>query len=148
MRKVLKWALIALGVLVLIGIFAGKDDKPATSDGNVRSSAQHEEPPIAVTATELLAAYQENEVGANAKYKGKRLAITGRIKSIEAGFGDRPYLTLAAGGQFEFASPHANMAKSEDSAVANLKKGQTVKLICIGDSEMAGTPILSECLLQ
>lgn len=136
--------------VIVVGVLAGKNaDTPVNTNDVATPDLSAQDPPLPVSAPALLAAYEENEVAANAKYKNKRLIVSAHIKSIEAGMGDRPYLSLAGGhGQFEIASPQARMAWSEDAAVAKLRKGQAVKLLCVGDSELAGIPMLKDCVLQ
>lgn len=103
---------------------------------------------IKVTANELLKAYKENEVSANQKYQGKPLEVSGKIDSIEAGLADKPYVVLKAGGEFEFVQPQAHFNEDEINKVANLKKGQAITLLCEGDGEVAGGPMLSDCRIK
>lgn len=68
------------------------------------------------------------------------------MASIEADFNDEPYLVLKAGGDMDmFNQPQARLAKGEIDKAANLKKGQKINLVCVGNSEIAGTPMLKDC---
>ncbi|PIT24603.1 hypothetical protein BGI37_08940 [Snodgrassella alvi] len=158
---------IIVVILIILGIVFGKNDtKPeinqsssapatsapaasnATTTGNHTDVTENEEALIKVTSNELLKAYKANEVAANKKFKDKKLSISGTINSIEAGLGDEPYVVLKAGDEFEIDMPQAKLATSEADKAAILKKGQKINMICTGDSEFAGTPMLSDCIIQ
>lgn len=98
----------------------GADDAPESIDpeNNI----------IAITAGDLFAAYNENEVAANSKYKDKKLQITGTISNIGIDILDRVYITLDASETLY--SVQCYFANSdEDAKVAELKKGDTITLI-------------------
>lgn len=147
MLKVLKWIGIVFVLLVIIGIFVGKDDKQQQATSNSETAAPAE-PPIEVTANELLNAYKNNEVAANQQFKGKNLLVSATVSSIDAGISDEPYLTLKAGSEYEFNQPQAHLADAEQNKAASLSKGQKIKLLCVGNSEIAGTPMLDNCSIQ
>ena len=46
------------------------------------------------------------------------------------------------------ADKRARLAKGEIDKAANLKKGQKINLVCVGNSEIAGTPMLKDCFIQ
>ncbi|PIT58326.1 OB-fold protein [Snodgrassella alvi] len=171
MKNAVKWIVIIVVILIILGIVFGKNDTkpeinqsssapatsapaasnvtaPATTTGNHTDVTENEEALIKVTSNELLKAYKANEVAANKKFKDKKLSISGTINSIEAGLGDEPYVVLKAGDEFEIDMPQAKLATSEADKAANLKKGQKINMICTGDSEFAGTPMLSDCIIQ
>ena len=74
--------------------------------------------------------------------------MTAIVESIEAGLMDEPYLVLKAGDQFEFNKPQAHLAKEDEAKAATLSKGQQITLRCIGNSEVGGTPMLKDCVIQ
>lgn len=149
LMKLFKWSGAIIVALIVLGVMIdserGKSNASKPTEVVVREEAS---PPVSVTADALLAAYKENEIAANQKYKDKRLLLSARIASIEADIGDDPYLVLSAGSEFEFNRPHARMARSEAASAAALKKGQKITLLCIGASEIAGTPMLDDCSIQ
>ena len=165
MKKFIKWFAIVFAAFILLGaIFgSGEGTKNTTTENNNTATSGQEasaeapqpadqpaaEQAIKISANEVLKAYKENEVGANMKYKGKKLDIAATVSSIEAGFGDKPYLVLKAGGEMDmFNQPQAHLAKSEFEKAADLKKGQKIELVCTGNSEVAGTPMLDDCIIQ
>lgn len=151
MKKLLKWIGIIFVALLVIGLFAGKDDKAsanAVTSAQAESASAPAEPPVSATSGELLKAYKENEVAANLKYKGKPILLSGKVSDIQAGFNDKPYLIMAAGGEYEFNRPQAHIVEGQEGKAAALKKGQSIKLLCVGNSEVAGTPMLKDCSIQ
>lgn len=78
---------------------------------------------VAVTATELLADYKNNEVRGDAKYKGKLVRVTGTIDTIGKDILDDPYVTIGAGGLYEAEHVQCMLQKSQLQAAAALDKG-------------------------
>jgi len=149
MKKILKWCLIVVAALVVIGLLVDRDPADATGNSPAKANepAPPEEPPISVSADELLDAYKANEIAANQKFKGKKVIVRAQISAIEAGIGDEPYLVLSAGDQFEFQRPQARFTRDAAPVAATLKKGQSIKLQCVGNGEIAGTPMLKGCVV-
>ena len=79
------------------------------------------------------------------KFKDKNLIVTGKIESIESGIADMPYIMLKAGGDMEFMKPQAHFNKEDTPVLAKLKKGQAIKLQCVGNGEVGGMPMLKDC---
>lgn len=154
----MKKLLLALGVLALIGFLFNNIDTsntPAAPEAQAETQAatesaevvtpEPEEEVIEVTADELLAAYKENELAGDKKFKGKILLVTGVLDSIESGMGDTPYLLLKAGDEFEFSMPQAHFDKSETDSLVALRKGERIKIQCVGNGEVIGSPMLKDC---
>ena len=98
---------------------------------------------VKVTAQKLYDDYNDNEQAADERYKGKTLLVSGVIDSVGNGFGDRPYLQLQSGSMFR--SVHARLEPTEADKAAQLQKGQSVKIKCVGESISFGSPALSQC---
>ena len=101
-------------------------------------------PPIEVTAFELYDTYENNEVAANMRFKGKRLKVSGVISNIAAVIMDEPVLSFHAGKDV-FNPPQATGFSREQ--VAALSKGQYVTVECTGDGEILGAPMLNNCVV-
>ncbi len=99
---------------------------------------------IAVSSQQLLAAYEANEVAADNLYKGKGLAVTGRVDGINKDFMDQVYVLLDTGNEFQTIQAHGLSA----DVAAGLQKGQSVTLECVGDGFMIGSPVLNACKLR
>ena len=109
---------------------------PAATDG----------PPIDVTAAELHAAYAENEVSADEKYRGKILRVTGILDAIKKDITDAPYVVLRSENRFE--GVHASFAGDALSTLTALKPGKPITLRCIGDNVIIGNPKLKGCVIE
>lgn len=159
MKSVLKWGLILLGCLVLLGaLFGNKKDQVASSaiqaaGADTAASAAVASPgvapaampPLAVTSVALAKAYEENEAAADNAYKDKLLAVSGKLDSITKDLTDDTVLVLQ--GQNAFQSVHAELECDAASAALSMRKGQKVTLHCVGAGEVASLPMLKDCRL-
>ncbi len=102
--------------------------------------------PVVVTAAKLAKDYDENTVAADAKYKEKQLQVTGKIVDISTDFAGSPYLTLR--GNNEFMGPQFGFSADDAPALAKLKKGQQVTLLCTGRGDVVKTPMSDDCSVQ
>lgn len=94
------------------------------------------------TAEGLEKTYSDNELRGDKKFKNKEFRVNGVVGSIESGLGDKPYIVFKTKS---FNSPQAHFVKSEEDKLIDLNKNQKISLICTGDGEIAGTPILKKC---
>lgn len=106
--------------------------------------------------------YQDNEVAADGKYKGKWFVVTGKVSEISKDYRDKPYLVFSMDGHgisnvradlFEDQVCSASKEKGVTSCpaterAAKLKKGQTIDLECKGGGMVVKVPILRECLIS
>lgn len=83
---------------------------------------------IEITAAELYAAYDENEIAADAKYTGKMLKITGIVDDISKDILDRVYITLKTNELFNSIQCYF-VSSSAIEAVAQLKEGDEVVVV-------------------
>lgn len=140
----MKKIILAVAVLAL----AGCDDTTTTTQSDAVTEAPAASEEVAeVTAEELWAAYDKNELAGDQAYKDKTIVVTGVLDSIESGLGDTPYLTLRAGDEYNFNTPQAHFDKSETDSLVTLSKGESVTLRCKGDGEIMGSPMLSNCTI-
>ena len=95
-----------------------------------------------LTPDKLYAAYRDNEVAADEKYEGKKVAITGQIADIGKDIMNRPYVSFAT-GDLEHVTCY--FPKSENSSIARLQKGHRLEVSgeCRGLSLM--NVVLEEC---
>ena len=145
-KKILIGIVIAFIVLIIIGALMGEDTSTDTIDTSAAIENNVPVETVAVTARELFSAYESNEVAADKQFKGKMLEVTGTISSIDSGFGDGAIVQLSTGNDFQSVS-----AQGDDSftdVAATLSKGQQVTMICKGDGEVIGSPMLGDCVVQ
>jgi osmotically-inducible protein OsmY len=79
-------------------------------------------------------------------YKGRTLAVTGTVSSINKDFTDSVYLMLETSN--EFMGIHANLRGSEVSKASTLSKGSIVTVVCEGNGMIVGSPMLKDCVIQ
>jgi hypothetical protein len=89
--------------------------------------------------TELKTAYRENEIKADSVFRGKRVVVGGSIKDISRDILDRPFLVISDVTLY--------FSKSEETQIAELKKGQFVTVEGICDGMDFGILSLSKCSL-
>lgn len=100
-------------------------------------------PALAVSASELFNDYHDNEVAADQKYKGKRLAVTGTVQSIEKDLFDNIVVRLRTSN--EFMGAMASLDSKYEALAASLRKGAKVAWTCKGGGLVVGSPVLRDC---
>jgi hypothetical protein len=136
--------LAAVGSIILFVAIVASDSKGGSSTPAATAPAPIITP-LAVTARHLYRDYRKNEISADAKYKGKTLAVTGVVASINRDFANSPYLLLETG---DFLRIRANLQESETRKAGVISIGDSVTVICEGDGMMIGMPVLSDCMIQ
>ena len=115
-----------------------------------RNEAAPNAPPVAVKATDLTIAYDENELAADDKYKGKTLQVSGKVSNIAETLGK--YTVQLEGHKkngIGLLSVMCKFEQSEKESITKLKKGQAVTLTGIGDGKTLGFYVgLNECKIQ
>lgn len=135
-----------VGGLVLLAIVAmcSSDPQSNSADGKGEASvAAQTDPGMPVTAQELFAAYDENEVAAQQSYGDKVLLVSGTVSAVTLDFSDDPVVQLETSNQF--SSVQASFDESFSTRAAALRKGQKVTVRCEKVTEVVGTPMLSGC---
>lgn len=125
-----------------------KERAAAAASGSQAATAEYSDAAqvpevIEVDARTLYRAYDANEVSADQVYKGKRLAVTGTVESIDKDFMDGIYVQISTGEMF--SSVHAQGLP--ENIAASLSKGQRITVECTGGGLMLGSPMLDECEL-
>lgn len=146
------------GGCVMCGVAGSAGKKSSTTTAAVTADPSAEasrvaakqksalESAIPVTSNELFAAYEANEIAADEKYKGKKLLVTGTVASIDKdAFGG---LNLQLATPNMFSSTMCRMERSEKAKHMELRKGETVKLLCTGRGMILGSPSLDDCVLK
>ena len=115
-------SLLSLFLFIIIGFgsldeFENLDQSPkVTSDSN---------PSVTISASKLYKEYNENEIAADEKYKGKIIEVTGVIRDIGNDIMDNAYITLVGDEYFGDIQCYFN----EKSVVAKLSKGKRITVI-------------------
>lgn len=141
-------ALGFVGLFILFGIIGALSNNRNESRSSVKvvsepSDYSNEAPVHYVTASEILAEYQANEVAADAKFKGTWISLRGEVKSIDKDFLGQMVIVMKAGRRFD--TVHATARKSQVEEVSALHKDTWATLICKGGGMVMGSPMLNNC---
>ena len=115
-------SLLSIFLFIIIGFgsldeLENLDQSPkVTSDSN---------PSVTISASKLYKEYNENEIAADEKYKGKIIEVTGVIRDIGNDIMDNAYITLVGNEYFGDIQCYFN----EKSVVAKLSKGKRITVI-------------------
>lgn len=138
-------------VLMVVAIVTRPSTKPskpqvATTQATEEKPVMGTYNPLVISARDLASAYERNELRADGMYKGKLLLVTGRIDSITQDLMDDTVISIE--GTNEFLGIHASIDDSEVPKAANLNKRDKITVLCLGNGEVGGTPMLNECIIQ
>jgi hypothetical protein len=135
-------------VVIVSAASGGKGSSGGGSSPRGGSSAPSapEEPPVEVSAPTIHKAYHANEVAADAQYKGKRVLLTGTIEGIKKDAFDSPYLSIDSGQMF--MTVHCSFAKDSLGQLAQLSKGNSVKVSGKVQGMVVGSVMVRDCRLQ
>ncbi len=151
MKKFLKWVLYIFIGLIVIGFLVGKSEEGSKSTDSAQSSPSEERvEPVKpqkevyqTTARKLFNAYDENEVATDEEMKGKLVAVTGVVQSIDKDFTDSIIISLKTDNQFMPA--RLEVKDSEKNTALTLKKGKQVTIVCDRMSRIVGAPSGRNC---
>ena len=144
----LKWIIIGVVVLALIGAVAGGGgssdsaeptagpsastaaETPEKEQSKEKAPVKEETPaeqPVEYTAysvNEMMADLDNNAASASDKYKGQNLEITGRLSNIDS---DGKYIELTSDEEFSFIGVQCNLKTDEQKEIVKqFSKDQTV----------------------
>ena len=150
---------VGIGCLVLFALFVvlaaiGSQVEPTANEADSGSTENlasdgasdaetRTELPVAVTATELFNAYQNNEASAQGYFGGRKLLVSGTVDKVTLDFMDDPVVGLRTPNQFMTAQ--AALADGAKNEAGNFSPGDKVQLLCEDVSEAVGTPMLKDC---
>lgn len=107
-------------------IVTSSSSSPTTDDS--QTTEPDELDVIEISAADLFAEYDDNAVAADAKYKGKKLKVTGIVSDIGTDILDQVYVSLDTGEYF-FTIQCYFSDKDEESKVAQLSKGDEIAVL-------------------
>ena len=100
---------------------------------------------IDITADALHAAYVENGVAGDRRFRGQVVAVTGRVGDIQM-YGDRPVINLLANKGSGVVQCYFEPDQVE--AVAKIASGQQVKIQGRCDGFTEGAVLVKECIMK
>lgn len=141
MKKFLKWGLIAIVVLIVIGAVSGNKGGSATT-GQTNSTATPTPAPEAqkITARQLADDFDANQVSAEKNWGGKLVefkAVVTNITDSGISFGN------VASKQFSMAQISCRI--KDKNQLMDLKNGQSVTVKGVVGKQMIGVIDLSDC---
>lgn len=99
-----------------------------------------------IASEELYKIYEDNEINADIKYKGKQIKITGKVSNIAKDIMNKPYVSLGVKGNAVFGI-QCFLSKDSLSQAAKLKKDQDTILLGRVDGKF-GNIIIRDCSVQ
>lgn len=97
---------------------------------------------VKTTPEEILKTYQAGAFAGDKKFKGIKVEVTGTVGEIDKNIDNVPFMTFALDNE---VLPTFNFKKEQAQAVASLKAGDKVTLVCVGAGELVRTPTFNDC---
>ena len=123
-------------------------DSKQTSVSNKNSNKKQMEPELSISATELINAYNENEVKADKMYKGKIVEVNGIVDGIDSDMDDKAVVRLSDGDKFSIYTVSCYIDDENQDNACELKKGENVTIIGKADGEIIGEPVIKDCKIK
>lgn len=145
-RAALVASALAIATCVIACSGAGQVGQMAdTKRSQTSTSSASAQPDYSTTASTLRDAYEANEVAADERYKDKSVLVTGDVMRIGKDILDEPYVILQWHNKEIGGAVQCSFSKSDNSKLAELKKGQTVYIKGKCKGLTLGTVTLSDC---
>jgi putative nucleic acid binding protein len=129
LSKVVAFGWLALTFLVVVASDGTNEGKSRSTAASSPASAPKEEI-MAVNIRSILSDYENNEVGADNKYKGNLVEVSGIVSSIKKDLMDSLYVTLGTGASFQIPEIQAFFDDSMNDQLGELRKGQRLTVVC------------------
>ena len=147
--------LICAGLIGVLGAIAFFASRETGSNGRARSSeatsrwtdATGAASEVGVFSKDIVAAYKDNEIAADGRFKNRTIAVTGPVDRIGKDILDNPFVTLSAEPVDSFRSVQASFPRDAEGQLAGLQKGQTITVVCRGRGLMMNVQ-LDQCAIR
>lgn len=126
--------LLSIGTMAAVGYFDG-DKAPPTTDP---TSAL---PDLSVDSSEIIAAYERNEIAADTVFRGKVLRVSGRVSRIRRDIGDDAHVEI--GGAHHAVD--CEFSKGWLAEIAKLRSGDSVVVNGRCTGLLVGSVMLRDC---
>lgn len=141
-----KWWVWVIIAVFVIGVATQSKKSEASTSGSTAQTSTGETPKqvpaVVVSAEAYYKAYNDNEVSADAKYKGKALEMTGTVESVNKTFGT---VHVQLKGAEYFGTVDCSMV--DEGSASSMSKGDVVTLIGTGDGKTV-FPEVDECVVK
>ncbi len=151
----LKAALTIIVLLIISGFVLSSWINDFTEEHKVSDGKNQNTPPIAgntinepsysVSAHEIIEEYDNNEIAADKKYKGKYITISGKIESIGKDILNDPFAILES-GNYNWNGIQC-MFKDENDLIP-FSKGNDIVVRCKVSGKSLGSVLVRECIID
>ncbi|HKR26921.1 MAG TPA: hypothetical protein VJS11_05685 [Acidobacteriaceae bacterium] len=100
--------------------------------------------PVRISAAKLYSEFDQNAVAANDEFGGRTLEVTGKVLNSERESDGILHVRIGVDGLNDV---DAQISKSSDVTVAQLKKGHSVTLVCTDVHRALGSVTLDRCTI-
>jgi hypothetical protein len=136
---------LLIGFLMILGS-GSQSSNPTPVTNQPTSTATPVATTLKVTSVQLSTDYSDNQVAADAKYKGNVAQISGLIQSIGKDITNTPYVTLA-GPATSLFGVQCMFSKSDETQLATLAKGHSVTVQGTVSGSLIGDVVVNGCSL-
>lgn len=138
MKKILKWILIVIGGIIVLGIISG------SGKGGTKTSTSSSPTPAPVaekiSARQLADDFDENQVAAEAKWDGKFVEFSAKVTNItDSG------ISFANVASKDFSLAQISCRIKDKQQLLTLKNGQTVTVRGIVGKQTIGVIDFDDC---
>ena len=155
MKKIIKWSLIFFIGLIIIVAITGGNGKNSTSNQQGGSSSEKQEttqkkeeqaqPAMKISTTSFIKEFDENQLAAEEKYKGKLVEFTAFISNISEGLMGEVYLILNPTTEEYYFGTNIQCYFEDKSELLSLKNEQSVTLQGTVDTQTLGIISIKDC---
>lgn len=138
MKKILKWILIVIGGIIVLGVIAGS----GKGGGKNSTSSSPTPAPVAekISARQLADDFDENQVAAEAKWDGKFVEFSAKVTNItDSG------ISFANVASKDFSLAQISCRIKDKQQLLTLKNGQTVTVRGIVGKQTIGVIDFDDC---
>lgn len=150
--RILKICIFLVVAVAIVGVIGSTNNKetPQNSESdktNQQPPTEMEDPPIEISSTNLMVAYDQNEVNADNLYKDKTLKISGTVGTIKKDIFDDAYVTLIDNRKEYTLFSVQCYFKNQDEIdkMANVKPGQILSLVGTCKGSVIGSILMKDC---
>lgn len=146
-KRIWLWILVGLVFLAFIGVLVGDDSKTGTSSsGNAAQAITKAEPAFTVTPDQICEEYDENEIAADEKYKGKLIRVSGYVEDVGKDVLDDMYISFKRNSEWEFGTVQCYFSEKHANKLSGIKKGSQISIQGTGDG-LFGNVFLRNCTI-
>jgi TonB family protein len=102
--------------------------------------------PLLVSSDQIVADYGENELMADAKYKGKKLEVYGMVIKIREDADGKAFFVLS--NYFDMGEVTALLEYGEEGRAATLRTGEIAHMVCQGGGMIMGRIAVGNCKIK